>query len=127
MPSRELLIRGPLRTSSEAVTLDKAEASGSVGVPTAGGRLRRLVVERQRNGVEHVLPVSLLPAPVLCEIDAEARVPRGDGDGDLALRGSAIADDGRARALRRVHGEPGMLARGKILRRSRQLVELVEP
>ena len=44
MPSRVLLVGGPLRTSFEAVTLGKAEASGSVGGPTAGGRLRRLVM-----------------------------------------------------------------------------------
>src|SRR5882672_7485430 len=100
MPSRGLLVGGPLRTSFKAVALGKAEAPGSVGGPTAGGRLRRLVVERQGDRVEHVLPVALLPAPVLRQVDAERREAMRDGDGDLRLLGLAVAGDRRSDTLR---------------------------
>src|SRR5258708_19587137 len=83
-PPERLLGGGPLRTAFEAVALGKAEAPGSVGEPTAGGRLRRLVMECQRDRVEHVLPVALLPAPVLRGVNAETRLagpppPRAPG------------------------------------------------
>src|SRR6266700_913167 len=102
MPSRGLLIGGPLRTPFEAVALGKAEAPGSAGDPVAGGRLRRLVVEPQGDRVEHVLPEALLPPPVLREVDAEARVAVRDGDGNLGFLGLAIAGDGSPHPLRRV-------------------------
>ena len=56
---------GPLRTAFETVALGKAEAPGTAGLPAAGGRVRRLVMERQRDRVEHVPPIGLFPAPIL--------------------------------------------------------------
>jgi len=127
MPSRGLLVGGPLRTPFEAVALGKAEAPGSVGGPTAGGRLRRLVMECQGDRIKHVLPVALLPAPVLREVDAERREAVRDGNGDLRLLRFAIAGDGGPNALGRVHRECGVVPCSKVSRRSRDLVELIQP
>src|SRR5258706_13030564 len=127
MPSRGLLARGPLRTPFEAVALGKAEAPGSVGEPTAGGRLRRLVTECQGDRVEHVLPVALFPPPVLREVDAETRVAVRDGDGDLGLLGLAVAGDRGSDTLWRGHREGGVPTSGENLRGTKHLRGLGEP
>ncbi len=89
--------------------------------------MRRLVVQRQGDRVEHVLPIALFPAPVLRQIDAKRRIAVCDSDCHLRLLGLAVAGDGRADGLRRVHREVGMLTGGKVLGRPTQPVELVEP
>jgi len=94
MPSRDLLIGGPLRTSFETVALDKAEAPGSVGEPTAGGRLAQaLVIEREGDRIEHVGPVALAALRGLLEVDAQVRESGGDGFGDFPLPRPAVAND----------------------------------
>src|SRR5258708_39373268 len=123
-PPERLLGGGPLRTAFETVALGKAEAPGSVGGPTAGGRLRRLMVECQRDRVEHVLPVALLPPSVLREVDAQRWKPVCHRDRDLRLPGLAVAGDGGPHPLRRVHREGGVLTSGEVLRAARQLMEL---
>ena len=116
-----------MRTSSETVALGKAEAPGSVGGPTAGGRLRRLVMKCQGDRVEHVLPMALLPAPILSQVDAEGWKAVSDSDGDLRLLGLAVAGDRGPYALRRIHCECGVVASGEIPRGARELMKLIEP
>ena len=116
-----------MRTPFEAVALGKAEAPDSVGGPTAGGRLCRLVMKRQRDRIEHVLPITLLPAAILCEIDAEGGKAVSDSDGDLGLLGFPVPGDRCPYALRRVHRERGVLASGEVPRGTRELMQLVEP
>src|SRR2546425_1231392 len=103
MPSRDLLVGGPLRTSFETVALDKAEAPGSAGGPAAGGQFRHdLLVTRQRDCVIHVLPVALLPLAVLCQVNAQLGKAATEHLGDLALPGPAIPDDIASSGLGRV-------------------------
>lgn len=92
-PPEGLLGSDPLRTAFESVALGKAEALGTSGLPAAGGRVRRLVMKRQRDRVEHVLPVLLLPAPILRQVHAQRGEPVRNGDGDLGLLGLAVAGD----------------------------------
>ena len=88
---------------------------------------RALVMKRQGDRVEHVLPEDFFPTPILREIHAQRWKAVCDGDGDFGLLGLAVAGDGGPNPLRRVHRELGVLASGEIPRRTRQLVELVKP
>ena len=88
---------------------------------------RALVMKRQGDGVEHVLPEDFFPSPILRQIHAQRWKAVRDGDGDFGLLGLAVAGDGGPNPLRRVHRELGVLASGEIPRRTRQLVELVKP
>src|SRR5437870_2167067 len=128
MPSRVLLVGGPLWTPSETVALGKAEAPGSAASAAAGGRFRRaLVMKRQRDRVEHILPVALFPPPVLREVDTKARVAVRDGDCDFRLLGLAVADDILPHALRGVGREVDAAAPRETTGVKGDAVQLVEP
>src|SRR6266850_2308596 len=103
MPSRVLLVRGPLRTSSESVALDKAEAPDPAGLPAAGGRFgSALVVESQCDGVEEVVPVGFLPLAVEAPVDAKFGKARYHAAGDLCLSRPPVSEDALADGLGRV-------------------------
>lgn len=67
--------------------------------------MRGLVVERQRDRVEHVLPVAILPLPRLAAVDPELRVPADERLRHLGLPGPAVIEHGPAHRLGGVHGE----------------------
>lgn len=64
-----------------------------------------MVVDREGHGVEHVLPVALLPASILGEVDPKRWVAPGERDRDLAFRRPAVSDERLAHGLRGVSNE----------------------
>ena len=57
------------------------------------------------DGIEHVLPVSLLPLPVVSEMDTEFREPRSERSRNIPLAGPAIPDNRAPYGARRVVDE----------------------
>lgn len=86
-----------------------------------------LVVERERDGVEHVEPEAFLPAAVLGEIDPQRREVMRDGQCHFRLLGLTVAGDALPHPLRGVHDRLRPCARGEIASGARQLVERIEP
>ena len=85
------------------------------------------MVQGERDGIEHVEPELLLPAPILREIDAQLREAVGDGDRNLRLLRLAIAGDSSAHGLGRVRPEWDAEAPRKPAGVAANAVQLIEP
>src|SRR5258708_5399362 len=65
----------------------------------------REVVVADRDGIEHVVPIPVLPLPVLATVDAKLRVPTDERFDDFGLPSPAIVEEGAAHSFRRIARE----------------------
>ena len=85
------------------------------------------VVEAERDGVEHVLPVALLPLAVLADVDPQRGVAGGHDRGHFSLGRPAVSDDTLADGLGRIGGQANTPVSGQEHGGPDEAIQVIEP